>query len=154
MRRVAVFLFGLILASAGSGLAQDDPPALLEEYTFELSGWPQVELSLLDPRIEGGKAQFRFDMRPRGGKESQVRLEVFRHSDEDVQLALILEEVRLEFFDARGQLLRQIVLDEALGEGGIFLITDSNDGYFQYRTTLSGLQAARRLRVELRGNYE
>lgn len=164
MRWAVVFLVltfpsvGLAAFGAGGsdspGLVQDDLPMLLESYTFELSGWPLVELSMLDPKIEGGKAQFRFEIRPRGRGESQIRLEVFRHSDADLQLALILEEVRLQFFDAGGGLLRKIVLDENLGEGGIFLITDSNHGYFQYRTTVSGLQGARRLTVELRGNYE
>ncbi len=159
-----VLLVLLVPAPGWAGLELERPgglePAsselpLLESYTFELGGWPQVELSFLDPRIERGQAQFRCEIRPSGRDASRIRLEVFRHVRPDsIQFALLLEQVRLEFLDAAGAPVKTIVLDEVLGEGGLFILGDSSDGYYQYRTTVSGLQRAERLRIQLLGNYE
>ncbi len=127
----------------------------LETYAFELAGWPQVELAFLDPRIANGAAQFRFEIKPVGRGASRLRLEIFRHVPPDsVQFALLLEEVRLDFFDAAGETVKTIRLDEVLGDGGLFILGDSADGYYQYRGTVSGLERAARLEIRLFGNYE
>jgi hypothetical protein len=134
--------------------AQGGPP-LLEEYLWHLGDSGRFELTFLDPNISRGGAQFRFTLQPANAGEYHMRLEVFRHVNPGtVTFALLLERIEVAFWDGQGELVRKIVVDQALGANGLFIIGDSADGYFQHARIVPGLATARRITVRLLGNYE
>jgi hypothetical protein len=147
-------LVALLLVLVTQAWAQGEPP-LLEEYHFQLGDSGRFELTFLDPGINRGGAQFRFTLHPAGPGEYHMRLEVFRHvRPGTITFALLLERIEVSFSDGQGDLLRKIVVDQALGANGLFIIGDSADGYFQHARTVQGLAAARRIAIRLLGNYE
>lgn len=149
--RLSAFVTVLFLVSPA--FAQSDLP-LLEEYNFQLGNSGGNELLFHDPQLSNGRAQFRFHLQPVNNQEYRVRIEVFRHFIGDIAFALILERIEIQFLDAANTSVKSIVLDESLGEGGLFLIGDSDDGYFEHIRRLTGMGNARSIRIRLFGNYE
>jgi hypothetical protein len=130
-------------------------PPVLEEYSFHLGDSGRFELTFLDPSIQRGGAQFRFTLHPTHPGEYHIRLEVFRHvQPEVITFALLLERIDVAFWDSRGNLVSEVVVDRALGPEGLFIIGDSADGYFQHMRTEPDLTTARRITIRLLGNYE
>jgi hypothetical protein len=129
----------------------------LEEYDFSLGDSAGTELSFFDPNLGNGNAQVRFELRPVTRQDYEIKLEVFRHIPSGkgiVTFALLLERVKISFFNASGGQVKTIVFDEVLGESGLFIIGDSSDGYFQRTVTAKDLGNARRVKIKLFGNYE
>jgi hypothetical protein len=147
--RILMILFLYLVWNAD---AQVSPP-VLEQYNFEM-GDSGGELTFLDQRLGRGTAQMRIELRT-GQNAHDLRLEVFRHVPPgQVVFALLLERVEITFYNSEGAAIRKIVLDESLGEGGLFILGDSNDGYFRLQRTFKGLNSARRVTISLFGNYE
>lgn len=144
------FFFFLIVTSC---FAQTDLP-LLEEYNFQLGASGGNELLFHDPQLGNGLAQLRFHIQPISNQETQVRIEVFRHFISGVTFALLLERIEIQFVDGAGVTTKAIVLDKSLGQDGLFIIGDSNDGYFENVRKLTGMSAVRSVRLRLFGNYE
>jgi hypothetical protein len=149
-RTVILIVFLTFAFNAG---AQVSPP-VLEQYNFEMGTSGAVELSFLDQNIHNGSAQFRLELR-KCQNEHDLRIEVFRHANPgQILFALLLERIEITFYNSSNTPIRTIVLDESLGNQGLFIIGDSNDGYFRAQRTLKGLTAARRVTISLFGNYE
>ena len=142
------FLFLLIATNVFAQLN------LLEEYSFQLGGSGGNEFLFHDPAVGNGNAQMRFHLFPISNKESQVQIEVFRHLIGKISFALLLDRVEIDFTNAEGASIKTVVLDQSLGEGGLFVIGDSADGYFENTRRLSGMAAVRSIRLRLFGNYE
>lgn len=143
-----------LMLFCGTVFAQGELP-LLERYSFDVQDWPSVELSFLDRKIGTGGAQFRLEIRNVTAQTSELQLAVFRHLPSDqIAFALLLEEIRVRFLDPAGNVVKAFTLDQILGPDGLFIIGDSQDGYFEHRRKLSGLRGASRLEVELLGNFE
>lgn len=152
MKNLLRILMILFLCLAWNAAAQVSPP-VLEQYDFEM-GDSGGELTFLDQRVGRGTAQMRFELRVCQNAHD-LRLEVFRHVPPgQVIFALLLERVEITFYNSAGAAIRMIVLDESLGEGGLFILGDSNDGYFRLQRTFKGLNSARRVTISLFGNYE
>jgi hypothetical protein len=66
----------------------------------------------------------------------------------------LLDRVEIDFVSSTGATLKSIVLDQSLGQDGLFVIGDSADGYFENTRKLSGMAAVRAIRLRLFGNYE
>jgi hypothetical protein len=82
-------------------------------------------------------------------------VEVFRHAEpERITFALLLEQIDVTFWDGQGHLVREVVVDQAFGPAGLFILGDSADGYFHHERTEHGLSPARRSTIRLLGNYE
>ncbi len=108
-----------------------------------------------DPNLGNGAAQVRFHIQPTNKQETQLRIEVFRHQPPDlIAFALLLERIEIQFLDAGGAILKSVVVDEQLGPSGLFIIGDSNDGYFEATRKLTGMGSVRSIRLRLFGNYE
>lgn len=147
-----IFLLLMILTS--TAFAQTELP-LLEEYGFQLGSSGGTELLFHDPSITGGAAQLRFHIFPINKQETQMKIEVFRHHPPElIAFALLLERIEVQFLDAGGATLKTVVLDQELGETGLFIIGDSNDGYFEGTRKLTGMNSVRSIRLRLFGNYE
>lgn len=127
---------------------------LLEEYNFQLGASGGSELLFHDPSLGNGNAQMRFHVFPISNQESQVQIEVFRHTIERITFALLLDRVEIDFVSSTGATVKSIVLDQSLGQDGLFVIGDSADGYFENTRKLSGMAAVRSIRLRLFGNYE
>jgi hypothetical protein len=143
----------LLLTFAWNAEAQISPP-VIEQYSFEM-GNSVGQLTFLDEKVGAGSAQMRFELRPCQNAH-EIRLEVFRHvAPGQVIFALLLERVQITFLNAGGVGIRTVTVDgESLGEGGLFIIGDSNDGYYRLQRTFKGLNSARRVTISLFGNYE
>jgi hypothetical protein len=151
MKRILIVI---CLLSATSLFGQSGPP-LLEEYSFQLGSSGGSELLFHDPSITGGAAQVRFHILPISKQETQMRIEIFRHNPPDlITFALLLERIEVQFLDSAGTTLKSVVIDEQLGESGLFIIGDSNDGYFEATRKLSAMGSVRGVRLRLFGNYE
>jgi hypothetical protein len=127
---------------------------LLEEYNFQLGASGGSELLFHDPSLGNGNAQVRFHIFPISNQESRVQIEVFRHTIERITFALLLDRVEMDFVNSTGATIKSIVLDQSLGQDGLFVIGDSADGYFESARRLSGIGAVRSIRLRLFGNYE
>jgi hypothetical protein len=127
---------------------------LLEEYNFQLGASGGSELLFHDPSLGNGNAQVRFHIFPISNQESRVQIEVFRHTIERITFALLLDRVEMDFVNSSGTAIKTIVLDQSLGQDGLFVIGDSADGYFENTRRLSGMAAVRSIRLRLFGNYE
>ncbi|MCI0618474.1 hypothetical protein L0244_36310 [bacterium] len=127
---------------------------LLEEYNFQLGASGGSELLFHDPSLGNGNAQVRFHVFPISNQESRVQIEVFRHTMERITFALLLDRVEIDFVNSTGATIKSIVLDQSLGQDGLFVIGDSADGYFENTRRLSGMAAVRSIRLRLFGNYE
>lgn len=127
---------------------------LLEEYNFQLGASGGSELLFHDPSLGNGNAQVRFHVFPISNQESRVQIEVFRHTIERITFALLLDRVEMDFVNSSGTAIKTIVLDQSLGQDGLFVIGDSADGYFENTRRLSGMAAVRSIRLRLFGNYE
>lgn len=127
---------------------------LLEEYNFQLGASGGNELLFHDHSLGNGNAQMRFHVFPISNQESQVQIEIFRHTLDRITFALLLDRVEMEFMNSSGATLKSIVLDQSLGLDGLFVIGDSADGYFENTRRLSGLGSVRSIRLRLFGNYE
>jgi hypothetical protein len=127
---------------------------LLEEYNFQLGASGGSELLFHDPSLGNGNAQVRFHVFPISNQESRVQIEVFRHTIERITFALLLDRVEMDFVNSTGAAIKSIVLDQSLGQDGLFVIGDSADGYFESTRRLSGMAAVRSIRLRLFGNYE
>jgi hypothetical protein len=150
---VRILIVIVVLSLTFNAGAQVSPP-LLEQYNFEMGTSGAVELYFLDQNIHPGTAQFRFELR-KCQNDHDLRIEVFRHvNPEQVFFALLLERIEITFYNSSNTPIRRIVLDESLGDQGLFIIGDSNDGYFRAQRSLKGLSAARRVTISLFGNYE
>jgi hypothetical protein len=144
----------LLVLLASTAFAQTELP-LLEEYSFQLGSSGGTELLFHDPSITGGAAQLRFHIFPINKQETRMKIEVFRHHPPElIAFALLLERIEVHFLDAGGATLKTVVLDQELGESGLFIIGDSNDGYFEGTRKLTGMNSVRSIRVRLFGNYE
>jgi len=154
LRFIYVIPFLTVLLTANSIWGQSGLP-LLEEYSFQIGDSSGVELNFLDPSLGKGNAEVRFQLQPVGKGGYQIKLEVFRHVSQNViTFALLLERVEIGFVSASGEPIRTIVLDQILGESGLFIIGDSSDGYFQRKFTAESLGGARGVTLKLFGNYE
>jgi hypothetical protein len=71
-----------------------------------------------------------------------------------ISFALLLERIEVQFLDSSGATLKTVVIDEQLGQDGLFIIGDSNDGYYEATRKLTGIGAVRGIRLRLFGNYE
>lgn len=128
---------------------------LLEEYNFQLgASGGGSELLFHDPSLGNGNAQMRFHVFPISNQESRVQIEVFRHTIERITFALLLDRVEIDFVNSTGGTIKSIVLDQSLGQDGLFVIGDSADGYFENTRKVSGMAAVRAIRLRLFGNYE
>jgi hypothetical protein len=127
---------------------------LLEEYNFQLGASGGNELLFHDPSLGNGNAQMRFHIFPISNQESQVQIEIFRHTVDRITFALLLDRVEMQFVNSAGTAIKSIVLDQSLGQDGLFVIGDSADGYFENTRKLSGMAAVRSIRLRLFGNYE
>ena len=149
MKRLLFLIF-----FASTAFAQSELP-LLEEYSFQLGVSAGTELLFHDPNLGNGAAQVRFHIQPTNKQETQLRIEVFRHQPPDlIAFALLLERIEIQFLDAGGAILKSVVVDEQLGPSGLFIIGDSNDGYFEATRKLTGMGSVRSIRLRLFGNYE
>jgi len=146
---VTLFLFFI----SSNLFAQISPP-LLEEYNFQLGSSGGNELLFHDPQLGNGNAQLRFHVLPISNQESRVHIEVFRHIIGKITFALLLERIEIEFLNVAGATVKTVVLDQSLGEGGLFIIGDSSDGYFENIRKATGMSAVRSIRLRLFGNYE
>ncbi len=127
---------------------------LLEEYNFQLGASGGNELLFHDSSLGNGNVQMRFHVFPISNQESQVQIEVFRHILGKISFALLLDRVEIDFVNSTGATIKSIVLDQSLGQDGLFVIGDSADGYFENTRKLSGMAAVRAIRLRLFGNYE
>ena len=147
-------LLCVLLLGFETARAQGSLP-VLEQYAFDVQDWSSAELEFLDKKISTGGAQFRLQIRNVNSDTIEVHLAVFRHIVDRIAFALLLEEIRVRFVDASGKVVKSFTLDQVLGENGLFIIGDSQDGYFEHRRRLKGgLRNATRLEVELLGNFE
>jgi hypothetical protein len=128
--------------------------SLLEEYSFQLGGSGGNELLFHDRSLGNGNAQMRFHVFPISNQEAQVQIEIFRHTLDRITFALLLDRVEMDFVNTSGATIKSIVLDQSLGQDGLFVIGDSADGYFENTRKLSGMAAVRSIRLRLFGNYE
>ena len=96
----------------------------------------------------------RFHVFPISNQESQVQIEIFRHTLDRITFALLLDRVEMDFVNSSGATVKSVVLDQSLGQDGLFVIGDSADGYFEIRGSSSGMAAVRSIRLRLFGNYE
>jgi hypothetical protein len=150
MKRLLV----LLVFFASTAIAQTELP-LLEEYSFQLGASSGTELLFHDPNLGNGAAEVRFHIRPINKQETQLRIEVFRHHPPDlIAFALLLERIEVHFLDSASATLKTTVIDDQLGPDGLFVIGDSNDGYFEATRTLTGMGSVRSIRLRLFGNYE
>lgn len=153
MKNSLRMLMILFMSWTWNASAQVSPP-VLEQYNFEMGNSGGIELSFLDQNLGNGSAQLRFVLQPCQNTH-ELRLEVFRHvPPEQVVFALLLERVEITFLNSTGAQIRKVVVDETLGEGGLFILGDSNDGYFRLQRNFRGLNSARRVTISLFGNYE
>jgi hypothetical protein len=127
---------------------------LLEEYSFQLGASGGNELLFHDHSLGNGNAEMRFHIFPISNQESQVQIEIFRHTLDRITFALLLDRVEMDFVNSSGATIKSIVLDQSLGQDGLFVIGDSADGYFENTRRMSGMIAVRSIRVRLFGNYE
>jgi hypothetical protein len=144
------FVFALFLIAANV-LGQ---ASLLEEYSFQLGASGGNELLFQDRSLGNGNAQLRFHVFPISNQESQIQIEVFRHTLDRITFALLLDRVEIDFVNSAGTTVKSVVLDQSLGQDGLFVIGDSADGYFENTRRLSGMGAVRSIRLRLFGNYE
>jgi hypothetical protein len=151
----------LILAYLAIGLLMtgDSIPAqsalpFLEGYRFEVGNSEPEELLFHDATISGGSAQFRFHLTRDALNQTDLRLEIFRPQRNAIEFALLLERIEVDLLQANGVLIRRIALDKTLGPSGLFIIGDSNDGYFVSHQSLGKLTGVRVITVKLFGNYE
>lgn len=151
--RILGFAILLVVLALKLSIAQTNLP-LLEEYNFQLGDSAGTELLFHDQRFgNGGSAQFRIHLIP-DRQDIRLRLEVFRHHTSGISFALLLERVEIQFFNASGALAKSLVLDQVLGENGLFIIGDSSDGYFKFERKITGMTVVRALRIRAFGNYE
>ena len=129
---------------------------ILERYVFDFGSSGGTDLAFRDPRLGNGNAFFRFEMRSRNPRVVEVHLEIGRHVAPDtITFALLVSRIRVSFLDRTGRSVGEVDLQgESLWPGGLFVIGDSDDGYFQVRETLRGVGRARRAVVRIFGNYE
>jgi hypothetical protein len=150
--KLSKICFGfLFLLTATNVFAQLN---LLEEYSFQLGASGGNELLFHDHSLGNGNAQMRFHVFPISNQESQVQIEIFRHTLDRITFALLLDRVEMEFVNGSGATIKSIVLDQSLGLDGLFVIGDSADGYFENTRRLSGFGSVRSIRLRLFGNYE
>lgn len=146
----AFFVFAFFLFAANI-FAQVN---LLEEYNFQLGASGGNELLFQDHSLGNGNAQMRFHVFPISNQEAQVQIEIFRHVIGKITFALLLDRVEMDFVNSAGATIKSIVLDQSLGQDGLFVIGDSADGYFENTRKLSGMAEVRSIRLRLFGNYE
>src|SRR5262249_10410910 len=155
MNRIFLFSFLLVtLLWMGDSIPAQSTLPFLEGYRFDVGNSQPEELLFHDASISGGSAQFRFHLTRDALDQTDMRLEVFRPQRNAVEFALLLERIEVDLLQANGTLIRRIALDKTLGPSGLFVIGDSNDGYFSSHQSLGKLTGVRVITVKLFANYE
>jgi hypothetical protein len=146
--------FGLLFFLTSINLFAQVSTPIIEEYNFQFGSSGGSELLFHDPAVGNGNAQVRFHVFPISNQESQVQIEIFRHIIGKISFALLLDRIEIDFANSAGATIKTIVLDQSLGQDGLFVIGDSADGYFENTRKLTGMGAVRSVRLRLFGNYE
>jgi hypothetical protein len=150
--QIIIFSILLILLALKMVIAQSEPP-LLEEYSFQFGNSAGTEFLFHDRRLGNGTAQLRIRLVP-DRANANLRVEVFRHHSSGIVFALLLEKIEIQFLNSSGNPIKSLVLDQVLGENGLFIIGDSDDGYFQHENRITDVSAVRAMRIRVFGNYE